>query len=295
MSRQKSKKSEPVRLAVIGGSGLYQLEGASDVKEVRVKTPFGAPSDAVILATVAGARVAFLPRHGRGHKLLPGEVPSRANIWALKSLGVERIVSVSAVGSLRDELAPRHFVFPDQLADETKGRPSTFFGKGVVAHVAFAHPFCADMASLLHGVALEAGIVSHAGGTYCCMEGPLFSTKAESLMHRQLGYAIIGMTANPEAKLAREAEICYQPVALVTDYDCWKEEDHVSTEKVIEHLMANVGNARRLLSAALPKLAALPRRCPCATALKGAVFTAPEAMDKKTKKTLMPLIGKYVS
>lgn len=294
MSRQKPKKAGPVRLAVIGGSGLYQLEDAADVKEVRVKTPFGAPSDAIILATVAGARVAFLPRHGRGHKLLPGEVPSRANIWALKSLGVERIVSVSAVGSLREELAPRHFVFPDQLADETKGRPSTFFGKGVVAHVAFAHPFCADMAGLLHGVALEAGIVAHAGGNYCCMEGPLFSTKAESLMHRQLGYAIIGMTASPEAKLAREAEICYQPVALVTDYDCWKEDDHVSTEKVVAHLMANVGNARRLLAAALPKLAALPRRCPCASALKGAVFTDPKAMNPKTKKILRPLIGKYL-
>jgi len=295
MSRRKSKKSEPVRLAVIGGSGLYQLEGAKDVKEVRVKTPFGDPSDALILADVAGVRVAFLPRHGRGHRLLPGEVPSRANVWALKSLGVERIVSVSAVGSLKEELAPRHFAFPDQLADETKGRPSTFFGKGVVAHVAFAHPFCADMASLLHDETLAAGIVAHAGGTYCCMEGPLFSTKAESLMHRRLGYSIIGMTATPEAKLAREAEICYQPVALVTDYDCWKEDDHVSTEKVVEHLMANVGNARRLLAAALPKLAALPRRCPCATALKGAVFTDPKAMDPKTKRTLWPLIGKYLS
>lgn len=293
MSRK--TKAVPVRLAVIGGSGLYQLEGATDVKEVRVKTPFGDPSDAIILATVAGVRVAFLPRHGRGHRLLPGEVPSRANIWALKSLGVERIVSVSAVGSLREELAPRHFVFPDQLSDETKGRPSTFFGKGVVAHVAFAHPFCGDMADFLYDQARAAGIVSHKGGTYACMEGPLFSTKAESNKHRQLGFSLIGMTASPEAKLAREAEICYQPVALVTDYDCWKEDDHVSTEKVVEHLVANVGNARLLLQAALPKLAALPRRCACATALKGAVFTDPKAMDKKTKKTLMPLIGKYVS
>lgn len=294
MRSASKKKDGPVRLGVIGGSGLYQLEGATDVREVRVKTPFGSPSDAVILATVAGVRAAFLPRHGRGHRLLPGEVPARANIWALKSLGVERIVSISAVGSLREEVAPRHFVVPDQLADETKGRPSTFFGKGVVAHVAFAHPFCSDMAGLLHDQSLELGIVSHSGGTYICMEGPLFSTKAESLMHRQLGYSIIGMTAIPEAKLAREAEICYQPVALVTDYDCWKEDDHVSTEKVVEHLMANVGNARRLLAAALPKLAALPRRCPCATALKGAVFTDPKAMDPKTKRTLMPLIGKYL-
>ncbi|MBI2361850.1 MAG: S-methyl-5'-thioadenosine phosphorylase [Elusimicrobia bacterium] len=283
------------RLAVIGGSGLYQMKGVSDVREVRLKTPFGAPSDAVVTGTVGGVRVAFLPRHGRGHRLLPGEVPGRANIWALKSLGVERIVSVSAVGSLREELAPRHFVFPDQLADETKGRPSTFFGKGVVAHVAFAHPFCADMAALLHAQARTLGITAHKGGTYICMEGPLFSTKAESLMHRQLGYSVIGMTASPEAKLAREAEVCYTPVALVTDYDCWKEDDHVSTEKVIEHLLANVENAQRLLAAALPKLAELPRQCACASALKGAVFTDPKAMDKKTKRALGPLIGKYLS
>lgn len=289
------KTDRACRLAVIGGSGLYQMKGVSDVKEVRVKTPFGAPSDAVITGTVGGARVAFLPRHGRGHRLLPGEVPGRANIWALKSLGVERIVSVSAVGSLREELAPRHFVFPDQLADETKGRPSTFFGKGVVAHVAFAHPFCSDMASLLYGETRTLGITAHKGGTYICMEGPMFSTKAESLMHRQLGYSVIGMTAVPEAKLAREAEICYTPVALVTDYDCWKEDDHVSTEKVIEHLLANVENAQRLLAAALPKLAELPRQCACASALKGAVFTDPKAMDKKTKRTLGPLIGKYLS
>ena len=292
--KRKGPAREACRLTVIGGSGLYQMKGVGDVREVRVKTPFGRPSDALILGTVAGTRVAFLPRHGRGHRLLPGEVNSRANIWALKSLGVERVVSVSAVGSLREELAPRHFVFPDQLADETKGRPSTFFGRGVVAHVAFAHPFCADVSELLYGESLALGVVAHRGGTYCCMEGPLFSTKAESLMHRQLGYSIIGMTASPEAKLAREAELCYAPVALVTDYDCWKEDDHVTTQKVIEHLLANVENAQRLLTAVLPKLAALPRRCPCAGALKGAVFTDPKAMDKKTKKTLMPLIGKYV-
>ncbi|MBI3297059.1 MAG: S-methyl-5'-thioadenosine phosphorylase [Elusimicrobia bacterium] len=288
-------KTPACRLAVIGGSGLYKMSGVSQVREVKVKTPFGAPSDAVITGTVGGVRVAFLPRHGRGHKLLPGEVPARANIWALKSLGVERIVSVSAVGSLREELAPRHFVFPDQLADETKGRPSTFFGKGVVAHVALAHPFCADMSSLLHGASRGLGVTAHKGGTYICMEGPLFSTKAESLMHRLLGYSVIGMTASPEAKLAREAEICYAPMALVTDYDCWKEEDHVSTAKVIEHLLANVENAQRVLTDALPKLAALPRGCACSSALKGAVFTDPKAMDPKTKKTLWPLIGKYLS
>lgn len=283
------------RLAVIGGSGLYQIKGVSGIREVRVKTPFGSPSDAIITGTLAGIRIAFLPRHSRGHKLTPGEVPGRANIWALKSLGVERIVSVSAVGSLREDLAPRHFVFPDQLADETKNRPSTFFGRGVVAHVAFAHPFCEDMSALLHGTARGLGITAHKGGTYICMEGPLFSTKAESLMHRQLGYSVIGMTAIPEAKLAREAEICYAPMALVTDYDCWKEDDHVSTEKVVSHLMANVENAQRLLAEALPRLASLPRACPCASALKGAVFTAPAAMNPRTKKTLMPLIGKYLS
>ncbi|HVE14915.1 MAG TPA: S-methyl-5'-thioadenosine phosphorylase [Elusimicrobiota bacterium] len=281
------------QLGVIGGSGLYQLEGMRDVREVRVKTPFGAPSDAIVLGTLGGARCAFLPRHARGHTILPGEINGRANIWALKSLGVERVLSISACGSLREELAPRHFVFPDQLADETKGRPSTFFGGGIVAHVAFARPFCADLSGLLYEESRGLGVSSHRGGTYICMEGPAFSSRAESEMHRQLGYSVIGMTAIPEAKLAREAELCYAPVSMVTDYDCWKEEDEVSAHKVVEHLHANVANAKRLLAAALPKLAALPRSCACKDALASALFTQRAAMRPAAAKKLELLIGKY--
>ncbi|MBI3547902.1 MAG: S-methyl-5'-thioadenosine phosphorylase [Elusimicrobia bacterium] len=285
---------QPVRFAVIGGSGLYEMKSITDVSEVRVKTPFGDPSDAIILGTIRGVRCAFLPRHGRGHKILPGEINGRANIWALKSLGVERIISVGAVGSLREELAPRHFVFPDQLADETKGRRSTFFGEGIVGHVAFAHPFCGAMSRSLFETARGQGVTAHEGGTYICMEGPAFSSRAESLMHRQLGYSIIGMTAIPEAKLAREAEICYAPMALVTDYDCWKEGEEVSIEQVVANLSANVANAQRVIEEALPKLAGLSRSCQCASAMATAVFTRPEAMNKATYKKLELLIGKYV-
>ncbi|HBL16930.1 MAG TPA: S-methyl-5'-thioadenosine phosphorylase [Elusimicrobia bacterium] len=289
------KSAQACRFAVIGGSGLYDLEGIADVSEHRIRTPFGDPSGAVVLGTIAGVRCAFLPRHGRGHVLLPSEVNSRANIWALKSLGVQRILAMTAVGSLREELAPRHFVFPDQLVDETRGRRQTFFGEGVVAHVAFAHPFCAEVSDLLHAEAGKLGLTVHRGGTYICMEGPAFSTKAESDMHRRLGYSIIGMTALGEAKLAREAEICYSTVAMVTDFDCWKEEDEVSAGKVVAHMIANVANARRLIAAALPRLAAAERRCGCAHALRGAIFTQPKAMDPKTVRRLELLIGKYVS
>jgi len=288
------KAKDAAKIAVIGGSGLYEMRGILDVREVRVRTPFGAPSDAVILGTIQGVRCAFLPRHGRGHVLLPSEINGRANIWALKSLGVERILSVGAVGSLKEELAPRHFVFPDQLADETRGRKSTFFGGGVVAHVAFADPFCMATARALHEAAQRLDIVSHLGGTYVCMEGPAFSTRAECAMHRELGYSIIGMTALPEAKLAREAEICYATMAVVTDYDCWKEGEEVSTEKVVENLFANVANAQLLIQKALPSLAAMRRSCACAGALEGAVFTQPKMIRPAARKKLELLIGKYV-
>ncbi|MFH2205103.1 MAG: S-methyl-5'-thioadenosine phosphorylase [Elusimicrobiota bacterium] len=283
-----------VRFAILGGSGLYQMKDIRDVEERRIETPFGDPSDAIMLGTVAGVRCAFLPRHGRGHRFLPTELPSRANIWALKSLGVERILSMGAVGSLREEFAPRDFVFPDQLVDETRHRTSTFFGDGIVAHVAFARPFCDPLSEMLHASAKGLGLNAHRGGTYCCMEGPSFSTIAESNMHRQFGYAVIGMTAAGEAKLAREAEICYSPVAMITDYDCWKEDDHVTTEKVVEHLLANVENAQRLIADVLPKLDQAPAGCGCGEALKGAIFTAPEARDKETAKKLELLIKKYV-
>ncbi len=285
---------EKASIGVIGGSGLYAMDGLRDLRTVRIKTPFGPPSDDVVLGTLSGVRCAFLPRHGRGHVLLPSELNARANLWALKSLGVERVISIGAVGSLREEIAPRHFLFPDQLVDETKGRRSSFFGDGIVAHIAFAHPFCEPMRRLLYAGARGLGITSHDGGIYVCMEGPAFSTKAESEMHRKMGYSIIGMTAIGEARLAREAEICYSTVALVTDYDCWKDGEEVDTRTVVANLSANVANAQALLGKVVPELSRLPRHCPCATALEGAVFTQPERMNKKTYKKLELLIGKYV-
>ncbi len=284
-------KHSPVRVAVIGGSGLYRMKNVRDLAEVRVKTPYGDPSDAVFIGALSGVRCAFLPRHGRGHSLLPSELNGRANIWALKSLGVERILAFGAVGSLKASLAPRHFVFPDQLVDKTYQRRSTFFGGGIVAHVAFSRPFCGDLSGRLLRAARRLNIPSHRGGTYACMEGPAFSTRAESLLHRRLGYSIIGMTVVPEAKLAREAEICYAPVAMVTDYDCWKEGEEVSTEKVLAVLSANAENAQALIEAALPEAAAAPRSCPCATALRNAVMTRPEAMPKETLRKLSPILG----
>lgn len=278
--------NEPVKIGVFGGSGLYEMKNISDVKEVRVQTPFGDPSDAVILGTVKGVRCAFLPRHGRGHYITPTEINGRANVWAMKSLGVERIISIGAVGSLKESISPRHFVFPDQMVDETKRRVSTFFGEGVVGHVAFARPFCDAMSSLLFDAAERLGITCHKGGVYCCMEGPAFSTKAESGMHRALGYSVIGMTAIPESKLCREAEICYTTVSVVTDYDCWKEGEEVHGETVVEHLFANVANAQTLLERAIPQLARLPRNCACATALDGAIFTHPDKMNPNTLKKL---------
>jgi 5'-methylthioadenosine phosphorylase len=288
------KTKETIKIAVIGGSGLYTMKDMEKVGEVRIKTPFGNPSDAIVVGILSGVRCAFLPRHGRNHTLLPGEINGRANLWALKSLGVERIIALAAVGSLKEELPPRHIVFPDQLADETKGRPSTFFGDGIVAHVAFARPFCDATSDVLYETSQKLGFPSHRGGTYACMEGPTFSTKAESLMHRQLGYSLIGMTAVPEAKLAREAEICYAPISMVTDYDCWKEGEEVSLEQVVANLSANATNAQAILREAVPRLAAMPRACRCATALRDAIVTQPKAMNKATWKKLRLLLDRYV-
>jgi len=279
-------------LAVIGGSGLYCMPDITNPEEVRIKTPFGPTSAPILLGSISSTPCAFLARHGRGHVLLPSEVNSRANIWALKSLGVERIISISAVGSLKEELAPRDFVFPDQLVDETKGRCSTFFGAGLVAHVAFDHPFCARQSQLLYRHAQGLGLRCHQGGTLVCMEGPAFSTRAESEYHRRMGYAIIGMTALPEAKLAREAEICYSSVSLVTDYDCWKDGEEVSSSQVLENLSVNVTNAQRLIARALAELAALPRDCRCAAALSAAIFTNPEHIDRRTARRLGPIVAK---
>lgn len=284
---------ENVKIGVVGGSGLYEIEGLRSVRRVNVKTPFGDPSGPITIGELNGVECAFLPRHGIGHVLLPSEIPVKANIWALKSLGVERLIAVSAVGSLKEELPPRHFVMPDQILDRTKGRGSTYFGKGIVAHVGFARPFCGDLSKLLHGEAKELGLDAHAGGTYLCMEGPAFSTKAEAAFHRMLGASIIGMTAIPEAKLAREAEMCYAMAALVTDYDCWKEGEEVTNAQVVATMHANVANAIKLLGKALPAASKLKRSCHCGKALEDAIFTAPHNMDRKTAKKLELFIGRF--
>jgi len=284
---------EKATIGVLGGSGLYEIKSLRSVRQVTVKTPFGDPSGPITIGELSGVDCAFLPRHGLGHVLLPSEINVRANIWALKSLGVEKVIAVSAVGSLKEEMAPRHFVIPQQIIDRTKGRVSTFFGQGIVAHVAFARPFCSEQSALLAESSRGLGLTTHEGGTYLCMEGPLFSTRAESDLHRQMGCSIIGMTAIPEAKLAREAEMCYSMAALVTDYDCWKEGEEVSNDKVAAVMQANVANAIKLLEAVIPAAARRPRKCECAAALEGAIFTAPKNMDRKTAKKLELLIGRF--
>ena len=274
------------RVAVIGGSGLYQMEGLEDVREVRPTTPFGDPSDAIVLGRVEGVPTAFLPRHGRGHRLSPSEVPARANFYALKSLGVERVVSVSAVGSLKEDIRPLDLVVPDQLIDRTRSRPSTFFGDGVVAHVALADPFCADLCGQVAQAAEEEGATVHRGGTYVVMEGPAFSTRAESHLYRSWGAGVIGMTALPEAKLAREAEICYTVLACATDYVVWRQsEEDVSVEMVIAALLRNVATSQRILRRLIPRLTT-DRNCPCATALRNAVITAPDAIPAEARERL---------
>lgn len=283
------------RVGVIGGSGLYQMEGLADIEEVRVETPFGPPSDAITIGTLEGERVAFLPRHGRGHRLSPSEVPARANIWALKSLGVEHIISVSACGSMREDIAPLDVVIPDQIFDRTKGiRPSTFFGEGLVVHISFADPFCPELTRVLYEAARELDVRVHYGGTLVVIEGPQFSTKAESRIYRQWGVDIIGMTALPEAKLAREAEICYGTLAMVTDYDVWHvSEEPVTAEIVVRNLQKNVSTAQRIIRAAVRRIEAA-RPCPCAFALQDALITQRPAIPPAQKERLQLLIGKYL-
>ncbi|MFN8557059.1 MAG: S-methyl-5'-thioadenosine phosphorylase [Dehalococcoidia bacterium] len=280
-------------VAVIGGSGFYEMEGLTDIERVKVTTPFGDPSDTVTIGTIGGVRTAFLPRHGAGHRLTPSELPVRANIWALKSLGVERLISISAVGSLREELAPLHLVVPDQIIDRTRGRANTFFGGGIVAHVGFADPFCHDLSATLYQAALDAEATVHRGGTYVVMEGPAFSTRAESNLYRAWGAHIIGMTALPEAKLAREAEICYATVACVTDYDCWHEiEEDVSADLILANLRKNVEVSKRIVRLALGRLAS--RECGCANALATALVTPAEMAPEQVKRDLAPILGKYM-
>jgi 5'-methylthioadenosine phosphorylase len=285
------------QIGIIGGSGLYQMPELKDIEEVKVETPFGNPSDAFIVGTLEGVRVAFLPRHGRGHRYTPTNLPFRANIYAMKLLGVERILSASAVGSLQEQYAPLDMVIPDQFFDRTRARAheSTFFGDGIVAHITFAHPVCGELGDVLEAACGTSGVRTHRGGTYLCMEGPAFSTKAESNVYRSWGMDIIGMTNLQEAKLAREAEICYATLALVTDYDCWHEaHDAVSVETVIEYLNKNVRNAQVIMREAVKQLSARPRNsCECGSALKNAIFTAPDLWPETSKKNLEAIIGKY--
>jgi len=290
---------EQVKIGIIGGSGLYQMPELTDVTEVEVDTPFGKPSDAFIIGTLEGERVAFLPRHGRGHKLTPTELPFRANIYAMKLLGVDYILSVSAVGSLREDYAPTDFCIPDQFFDRTRARAeeSTFFGEGIVAHIPFAHPVCAELGDILEAACKTVeGLNIHRGGTYICMEGPAFSTKAESNVYRSWGMDIIGMTNLQEAKLAREAEIAYATLALVTDYDCWHEaHDAVTLEMVIGYLTKNVRNAQLVLKEAVKQVAAKETPNPFAGATQNAIFTAPEHWNAETAKKLDAIIGKYAA
>jgi 5'-methylthioadenosine phosphorylase len=281
------------RIGVIGGSGLYELEGLADVRWQRVRTPFGDPSDAYCIGRLGDREVVFLPRHGRGHRLIPSELPFRANIYGMKALGVEWVISVSAVGSMRERIAPLDLVVPDQFFDHTKRRIPSFFAEGIVAHVAMAEPVCPGLASALQAAAVEAGANVHRGGTYLCIEGPQFSTKAESRIYRGWGVDVIGMTNVPEVKLAREAELCYATLALVTDYDVWHEtEAEVTVETVVANLLKNVATAKEVLRRVIPRIR-VPRTCRCPELLKNAVITAPAAFPAQARRRLDLLIGKY--
>lgn len=286
------------KIGIIGGSGLYKMPELTDIDEIEVVTPFGKPSDKFILGTLEDERVAFLPRHGVGHRLTPTDVPFRANIYGMKLLGVERILSASAVGSLQEKYAPLDMVIPNQFFDRTRARAreSTFFGEGIVAHVAFAHPVCSGLGDMLEEACKAVEVKAHRGGTYICMEGPAFSTVAESNVYRSWGMDVIGMTNLQEAKLAREAEICYATLALVTDYDCWHPgHEAVTVETVIEYLNKNVRNAQVIMREAVKGLAKTPRKCKCASALKNAIFTAPDLWPETTTRKLEAIIGKYRS
>ena len=285
---------EQVHIGIIGGSGLYDMDEVTDRTEVTMSTPFGEPSAPFVLGTLRGKRVAFLARHGAGHRLSPSELNFRANIYGLKTLGVEYLLSASAVGSLKEQYKPLDIVIPDQFIDRTRGRVSTFFGRGLVAHVGFAHPFCRLLSALIFESGRHTGATVHKGGTYVCMEGPQFSTLAESKLYRSWGADIIGMTNLQEAKLAREAEICYTTIALVTDYDCWHpDHDHVTVEMVIGNLVQNARTAQQIIADAVDRLP-FERTCECASALKYALITRPEAIPEQVKQELAPLVGKYL-
>ncbi|MBJ6749727.1 S-methyl-5'-thioadenosine phosphorylase [Geomonas anaerohicana] len=282
-------------IGVIGGSGLYEMEGMTGVTQVTVDTPFGRPSDEYVTGTLDGVQMVFLPRHGKGHRFTPSEVNYRANVYGMKKLGVTRIISVSAVGSLKEEIVPGHIVVPDQFIDRTRGfRKDTFFGNGIVGHVQFADPVCGELSDILYRAAGEVGATVHKGGCYVCMEGPAFSTRAESHMYRSFGASIIGMTNLTEAKLAREAEICYGVIALSTDYDCWHEShDDVSVEAIIEIIKNNVATAKKIIRQAVAQVAA-GRGCACGEALKYAVISDTSVIPVETRENLELILGKYL-
>ena len=301
MAAKKAKKSKSAKsdakatVGIIGGSGLYAMSGLTSAHEMRVKTPFGDPSDALVIGTLEGKRVAFLARHGRGHRVLPGEINYRANIYAMKLMGVERIISISAVGSLKVDLRPGEFLVPDQFFDRTKNRTSTFFGEGMVAHVAFAHPTCGQVSGILADACVHEAVKVHRRGTYVCIEGPQFSTLAEAEVNRKLGFEVIGMTNVTEARLAREAEICYATIAMITDYDCWHpEHETVTASQIIATLVQNAENAQKVLRTAVRELPA-ERSCKCGSALQHSLVTDLKIVPKETKKRLAAIIGKYIS
>ena len=282
-------------IGIIGGSGLSSMGGLAGTREIRVKTPFGDPSDAIVLGTLEGKRVAFLARHGRGHRILPSEINYRANIYAMKLLGVERIISVSAVGSLKEDLRPGEFLVPDQFFDRTKNRASTFFGEGLVAHVAFAHPTCGELSGVLADACAHEAVKVHRRGTYICIEGPQFSTLAEAEVNRQFQFDVIGMTNLSEAKLAREAEICYATITMITDYDCWHpDHESVTAAQIIATLNQNAENAQKVLRSAVRQLPTV-RSCKCGAALKHALVTDIKLVPATTKKKLAAIIEKYIS
>jgi 5'-methylthioadenosine phosphorylase len=281
-------------IGIIGGSGLYSMSGLTDTREIRVKTPFGDPSDAFVVGTLEGKRVAFLARHGRGHRYMPSELNFRANIYAMKLLGVQRIISVSAVGSLQENLRPGEFLVADQFFDRTKGRISTFFGNGIVAHVTFDKPTCTQLSTVLADACVSSGVPVHRKGTYVCMEGPQFSTLAEANYHRAMKFDVIGMTNVTEAKLAREAEICYSTMAMITDYDCWHpDHDSVTVTQILTTLNQNAANAQNALREAVKSLSPV-RNCKCDDALKHAIITDPKVVPLKTKKNLSAILKKYL-
>ena len=281
-------------VGVIGGSGVYQMQGLTVVDERRIETPFGEPSDAFVIGEVDGVRVAFLARHGGGHRVLPNEINYRANIYGLKTLGVHTILSASAVGSMKEAYEPTDMVFPHQFIDRTRHRPDTFFGNGIVGHVAFADPICAGAALMMSEAGREAGARVHVGGVYICIEGPQFSTRAESNLYRSWGVDVIGMTNLTEANLAREAEICYVTMAMVTDYDCWHESGDVSVEQILAYLRANASMAQTIIRKTIPRVAKRERNCACANALQFAIVTDPARIPAAVKKDLEPIIGRYI-